>query len=408
MPDARITRDEARAISIIAQGLDDRPNKKPTKEQVFEMIRRIGCLQIDTISVVARSHYLVLWSRLGNYDQRTLDELHYPDRQIFEYWGHAASFLPIELYPYMRRKMLERQEKPHEWTVENVAVLEHVIESIREHGPIHSGHFERPNKDEKVEPWSWYGGKPTNVAFDVLWLNGTLGIDRRVNFQRYYDLNERIFPELHAADLPDEDEERRVLATRAVQAMGVARSIWLNDYFRTYWGVRGHNSPKPQTILDDLSERDVVFSVEIDGLGEAYIAESNRCVLDEVRAGRRPSRTVFLSPFDNLIWDRARTSQLFDFDYRIECYTPAAKRIYGYFTLPILDQGKLIGRLDPKVDRKTKVFQIKALHLEPGVRMSKARARRILKTVRDFATFHEATVSVIEAGPPELIGRYEV
>jgi uncharacterized protein YcaQ len=408
MSGLRITRDEARAISIIAQGLDDRPRKKATKAQVLEMIRRIGCLQIDTISVVARSHYLVLWSRLGNYDQQALDELHYPDRQLFEYWGHAASFLPIELYPYMRRKMLQHREKPHDWTVENTHVLEQVIEAIREHGPIHSGHFERPNTEEKIDGWSWYGGKPTNIAFDVLWLDGILGIDRRVNFQRYYDLSERIFPELHAGELPDEDEERRVLATRAIEAMGVALPSWLNDYYRTYWGVRGHNSPRPQTILDDLAERDIVFPVQIDGLGEAYIAESKRCILDEVRAGRRPGRTVFLSPFDSLIWDRTRTSQLFDFDYRIECYTPAAKRIYGYFTLPILDQGKLIGRLDPKVDRKTKIFQVKALHLEPGVRMSKARVNRILKTVRDFARFHEATISVIEAGPPELIGQYEV
>ncbi|HVX31352.1 MAG TPA: crosslink repair DNA glycosylase YcaQ family protein, partial [Nitrolancea sp.] len=119
MSGLHITREEARTISIIAQGLDDRPRKKATKEHVIEMIRRLGCLQIDTISVVARSHYLVLWSRLGNYDQQALDELHYPDRQIFEYWGHAASFLPIELYPYMRRRMLQRREKPHDWTIEN-------------------------------------------------------------------------------------------------------------------------------------------------------------------------------------------------------------------------------------------------------------------------------------------------
>lgn len=408
MSELRITRDEARAISVIAQGLDERPGRKATKEQVIEVIRRIGCLQIDTISVVARSHYLVLWSRLGNYDQQALDELHYPDRQIFEYWGHAASFLPIELYPYMRRKMLKRREDPHDWTVENADVLEQVVEAIRQNGPIHSGHFERPNKELKVEAWSWYGGKPTNVALDVLWLDGTLGIDRRVNFQRYYDLNERIFPELHNAELPDEAEEHRVLATKAVEAMGVALPTWLNDYYRTYWGVRGHNSPKPTIILDRLVASGLLFPVEVDGLGTAYVAESNRCILEDVRRGRRPTRTVFLSPFDSLIWDRSRTAQLFDFEYRIECYTPAAKRIYGYFTLPILDRGRLIGRLDPKVDRKTQIFQVKALHLEPGIRMSNALARRILKTVRDFARFHEATVSVIEAGPPELIGRYEV
>jgi uncharacterized protein YcaQ len=279
---------------------------------------------------------------------------------------------------------------------------------VRLHGPINSGHFERPNRDQPIDGWSWYGGKPTNQALDLLWLSGQLAVERRVNFQRHYDLTERVFPEHHLADLPDEDEERRVLATRAVEAMGVALPSWLNDYYRTKWGVRGHTSPKPQDILQDLEGRGVTFPVEIEELGGAYVAESARCLLEEVRAGRRPTRTVFLSPFDNLIWDRARTQQLFDFEYRIECYTPAPKRIYGYFTLPILDRGQLIGRLDPKVDRREKVFYIRALHLEPGIRLDKSRARRILNTVREFAKFHEATVSVIESGPAELVGRYDV
>ncbi|HEX3721817.1 MAG TPA: crosslink repair DNA glycosylase YcaQ family protein, partial [Nitrolancea sp.] len=245
-------------------------------------------------------------------------------------------------------------------------------------------------------------------ALDVLWTIGQLAIDRRVNFQRHYDLSHRVYAEHHLDELPDETEERRELATRAVEAMGVTLPGWLNDYYRTKWGVRGHPSPKPQEILEDLERLGRVFQVEVEDLGTAYIAESARCLFDEVRAGRRPTRTVFLSPFDNLIWDRARTQQLFDFEYRIECYTPAPKRIYGYFTLPILDRGKLIGRLDPKVDRRTKVFYIRALHLEPGVRMNASRAKRILKTVREFAKFHEATVSIIESGPSELLGEWAV
>jgi len=404
----KITRDEARAISVIAQGLDNQRSKKATKDQVAEMVRQIGCLQIDTISVVARSHYLVLWSRLGQYEQRWLDELHHPDHQIFEYWGHAASFIPIELYPYLRRRMIQTAERYDSWLQENDGLLNEVVEAVRLNGPIHSGHFERPNRDQPVQAWSWYGGKPTNQALDLLWLTGQLAIERRVNFQRHYDLSERVFPELHVPELPDEDEERRVLATRAVRAMGITLPGWLNDYYRTKWGVRGHPSPTPTEILYDLEQRQLVFPVEVEQLGQAYVAESKRCIVDEVRAGRRPKRTVFLSPFDSLIWDRARAQQLFDFEYRIECYTPAPKRIYGYFTLPILDRGKLIGRLDPKVDRREKVFYVRALHLEPGVRLDKSMAKRILRSVQEFARFHEATVSIIESGPSELLGRYEV
>ncbi|HVB63146.1 MAG TPA: crosslink repair DNA glycosylase YcaQ family protein [Nitrolancea sp.] len=404
----KITREEARAISVIAQGLDNRVNKKATKDQVAEMVRQLGCLQIDTISVVARSHYLVLWSRLGQYEQRWLDELHHPDHQIFEYWGHAASFIPIELYPYLRRRMIQIADRYATWVRENDGLLNDVVDAVRRNGPLHSGHFERPNRDQPVKAWSWYGGKPTNEALDLLWLTGQLAIERRVNFQRHYDLSERVFPDLHLPELPDEDEERRVLATSAVQAMGITLPGWLNDYYRTRWGVRGHPSPKPVEILEDLALRQIVFPVEIEDVGQAYVAESNRGIFDEVCAGRRPSRTVFLSPFDSLIWDRARTLQLFDFEYRIECYTPAPKRVYGYFTLPILDRGTLIGRLDPKVDRREKVFYIRALHLEPGVRLDKSRAKRVLRTVQEFAKFHEATVSIIEAGPPELLGRYEV
>lgn len=400
----RISKDEARALAIIAQGLDEPVQQPAPKTKLIEMIRRIGCLQIDTISVVARSHYLVLWSRVGQYNPALLDELHHPDRLLFEYWGHAASLLPIEVFPYFRRRMLARKakhfEEPDAWALENRDLIDEVLAAVRRHGPLSSSHFERLDSTEPVEAWSWWGGKPANRALDILWSAGSLAIQRRVNFQRHYDLVERVFPEHANVTLPDETHEQRTLATRAVQAMGVGFPAGINDYFRTKWGA------KTRSILTDLEQDGVIFGVEIDELGKAYVAEPLRSVLHEVIEGRRPQRTTLLSPFDNLIWERRRTEMLFDFEYRLECYTPASKRKFGYFTLPILDRGKLIGRLDPKVDRREGLLYVRAIHLEEDACFDEAAAQRLTCTLRDFAAFNGAASVVVESGPPGIARRF--
>ncbi len=403
----RISKEEARALAIIAQRLDEPADGIPTKQRLLDTIRRIGCLQIDTISVVARSHYLVLWSRVGQYQPELLDELHHPDHALFEYWGHAASLLPIELYPYFRRRMLAWQVKQFggsdPWPNENKQLIDEVLEAVREHGPLSSSHFERPDPDEPVEAWSWWGGKPANRALDVLWSAGALAIHRRVNFQRHYDLAERVFPEQVESEVPDEHQERRVLATRAVEALGVGFPQDINDYYRTKWGA-----PTTRAVLAELERGGEIFGVEVDDIGLAYVAESSRPLLAQVVAGRRPTRTTFLSPFDNLVWERRRTEALFDFDYLLECYTPAAKRKYGYFTLPILDQGKLIGRLDPKVDRREKILYLRSIHLEDNVKLDVATTQRLHGALCDFATFNGATSVVVQSGPSEIDREFNV
>ncbi len=402
----RISMDEARALAVIAQGLDEPASGPPSKSAIMETIRRIGCLQIDTISVVARSHYLVLWSRLGQYDPALVDELHHPDRLLFEYWGHAASLLPSDLFPYFRRRMQQRRIKfmdgEETWAVENEELITQVLTAVREHGPISSSHFERLDSSEPIEAWSWWGGKPENQALDLLWTTGALAIHRRVNFQRHYDLTERVFPEHASTDLPRESEENRVLANRALDAMGVAFPAGINDYFRTKWGAR------TRRILAELEHDGEIFPVEIEELGTAYVTQSNKLLFDEVRAGRRPTRTTLLSPFDNLIWERHRTEKLFGFEYRLECYTPAPKRKYGYYNLPILDRGRLIGRLDPKVDRRERVLYLRSVHIEPGITFDDEISRRLQETLRDFAAFNEADTIVVQAGPKRLPRQFDV
>lgn len=388
----RLSREEARALMIFAQGLGGPPAGGATKEDVRRMVRRLGCVQIDTISVVARSQYLVLWSRLGQYDPRWLDELLYPDRVVFEYWAHAASIIPLELYPYFRRRMREyrvRHRWHHDWLEENAEVVAQVRAAVRERGPVSSSHFARPEQGP-VPAWSWWGGKPANRALDILWSTGELGIARRVNFQRHYDLAERLYGPLHSDELPTLEDERAALAGVAVQALGVCSPRWLNDYFRTRWGARGTATPGPARILEELEASGAVRPVEIDMVGPAYLAVENLDLLERVRAGARPGHTTFLSPFDPLIWDRARARELFDFEYTIECYTPAPKRTYGYYNMAILYDGKLVGRLDPKVDRKTRVFSVKSFHLEPGVALDEGLAGALRGAIEDFAAFNGA------------------
>jgi uncharacterized protein len=401
-----LSRRQAGQIMVEAQLLSNASRRRPTKEDVRRVVERLGCIQLDTIHVVARSQYIIPWSRIGNYDPNWLDELHYPDRELFEYWGHAASLIHASLLPFFLSRMDYRRElyspDHFDWTAENIELIDLVRRRIRDEGPLTSLAFERPNPDEPVEPWAWYGGKPTNRVFDYLWLTGEVAIRRRINFRREYDLFERVFPEIHEIERPGICEERLALADRALQALGICRPEWLNDYFRTKWGTRNDQPPGPQELLQSLVAAERAIPVEINGLGEAYVSVDQEETLNEVMHGYSATRTTFLSPFDSLVWDRQRAIELFDFDYRIECYTPEPKRIYGYFCLPILRRGRLIGRLDPKIDRKTGGFIVKAFHLEPGVQISGRLVSDIRGTLLSFARWNGATSIRCESAPREI------
>jgi uncharacterized protein len=398
---------EARRLAIGAQRLAGRPPRRATKQTVLDTIRHLGALQIDSISVVARSHHIVLWSRIGNHPQEWLYDLLGEDRAIFEYWAHAAAFVPIEMFPYFRRKMLRYQQldsdgwssRGAEWLQENQELLDHVVTHIRDNGPASAKTFDPPEGAERAAPWAWYGNKPTNRALDALWTMGTLMIDRREKFSRWYDLTERVHPSWDDANLPSVEEEEHALGAIALRAMGVVHPHWLPDYFRTNWAVRTRNGSAAQRILHDLVATGAGVRARVRGLeGEAVVSA-------ELLEGRiPPSRTTLLSPFDSLVWDRRRTLELFDFPLQLEAYTPAPKRRYGYFSLPILYRDLLVGRLDPKADRPAKVLIIKALHLEPAF-VGSADERfytSLAETLWDFAAFNACdTVEVLLSDPPD-------
>lgn len=397
---------EARRLMIGAQLLAGKPPKRPTKQIMRDTIRHLGALQIDSISVVARSHHIVLWSRLGNHPYELLNELHGQDRALFEYWAHAAAFVPIEHYPFFRRMMLEYRDgtgnaltkRSREWIQDNRDLVDDVIARIREQGPVSTSSFAAPEGAERAAPWAWYGNKPTNLALDRLWTNGTLMIDRRERFQRWYDLTERVHPTWDDRLIPSLEEERTTLAALALTAMGVTTTRWLPDYFRKNQGECSLPGKATYSILQHLVDTGFATPVRIEGITDAAYVQT--ALLDR----QIPiSRTTLLSPFDSLIWDRRRAAELFDFALMLEAYTPAPKRKYGYFSLPILYRDQLVGRLDPKAERMTGQFVVKALHLEPwfaGKDDDRFYAA-LAAALRDFATFNGCVEFAIERADPE-------
>ncbi|HEX5165193.1 MAG TPA: crosslink repair DNA glycosylase YcaQ family protein [Thermomicrobiales bacterium] len=400
---------EARRLMLGAQLLAGRPPKRPTKQMMRDTIRHLGALQIDSISVVARSHHIVLWSRLGNHPPEWLDELLGKDRALFEYWAHAAAFVPIEHYPFFRRMMLSFHdgsgtrwsERTREWIEKNRELVDGVIDHIREHGAVSTSTFAAPEGAERAAPWAWYGNKPTNLALEMLWTNGTLMVDRREKFQRWYDLTERVHPTWDDRLIPSVEEERNTLAAVALAALGVSTVRWLPDYFRKNQNDGALRGTTTRNVLEHLAETGFATRARIKGIDDdAYVQTA---LLDE----KIPlSRTTLLSPFDSLVWDRRRAAELFSFPLMLEAYTPAPKRQYGYFSLPILYRDQLVGRLDPKAERKSGQFIVKALHLEPWF-AGKDDERfyvSLAANLRDFATFNGCMEFAIERSDPGHAG----
>lgn len=398
----RLNRDEARLLAVHAQGLDRRPvfRNGPSKAQILETIRALGCIQLDTISVISRTHETVLWSRLGPYDPALLAELHYPDGALIEYWVHAAALVPTEFFPYLRRRMVFYAEQDA-WAREHADVLARVRDRIQEGGPLASRAFER-GEGPRPDPWTWWGGKPERRALDALWSAGDLVVLKRDGFQRTYELTERVLPGAREAPLPTEAEQRRWFVARALRALGVATPRWTADYFRG--GSRPHVPPREAAAeLTAMAAEGLACPVVVEGLDErAWLAPAEAAHLAELRAGRRrPTLTTLLSPFDNLVWHRGRTAALFGFDYRLESYTPAPKRRYGYYTLPILHRGRLVGRLDPSYDRRGRVLTVKALHLEPGTRADDRLALALAGALWDLCGFLGGSeVGLLTCDPP--------
>lgn len=396
MAELRLSLAAARALHLAAQGLLRPRRKKAVKADLLESIRRMGVLQIDTIHVVARSPYLVLWSRLGDYPQPWLEQL-LAEGALFEYWAHEASFVPIEDYGLYRHRMIAPGSMGWKysttWMAERRAEVDAVLEHIRVNGATRSADFARTDG----QSGGWWGWKPEKRSLEVLFTSGVLMIAKRHNFQRFYDLAERVLPGWHDERMPAMADTERTLVLKSVKALGLAKASWIGDYFRTR---------NPRLDPESLLAEGALLRARVEGWDEpVYLHPELLELAERAAAGALvASVTTLLSPFDPVVWDRRRALELFGFDYRLECYTPAEKRRYGYFTLPILRRGALVGRVDAKAHRGAGVFELKSLALEPGTRPSARFAADVAGALRRLADWHGCPRVQVRHTVPDTFG----
>jgi uncharacterized protein YcaQ len=380
---------QVRRLMIRAQGLDlQRPVRTATA--LLRSIERMGVLQIDTLSVVNRSHYFVLWSRHGGYPSEWLDGL-LAQQKIFECWTHEACFAPNDWFPYHRRLIADqRGSTKTRWAASFLAqhrvAADAMKRTIALRGSVRANDFSRPVGTRK-EWWDWTHEKQ---LLEALFACGEVMIARREGFHRVYGLTESLRPDWSEAQLPSAVDTATYQILATVRNLGVVHQRWLGDYYRMKTTLHAHL----QRVLD----AGLLVQVQIEGMvGPAYVLPETYAKL--TTESRKTTHTTLLSPFDPLVWDRKRALDVFGFDYRIECYTPAHKRVYGYFTLPMLLDDALIGRVDCKVDRKAGVFAIRALHFEAGYVLTPADAMRMAATFQECATWHGAhTLDLVGIG----------
>ena len=375
-----LTQQQARRLQIHSLGFGTPLVEKVTKINLLEEIIRMGVLQIDTINIVARSQYIVLWSRLGSYPLNWLDEL-LAEKHLFEYWAHAACYIPIKDYPLYQWKVASHRKKAEDtdtWLSQNINFASEILDGIRKNGPVKSSNFKR--KDGiKGTWWNW---KDEKIALEHLLLVGELMVSKRDQFQRVYDLTERVYPN-GSAEVYSEADAKKILTARTIKSLGIALPQWIPDYYRL-------PKSKQESVLGSLVESGEILPVNIEGFESAgYIHKDNLKLYESIVSGStNPNRTVILSPFDPLLWDRARLKTLFGFDFRLECYLPASKRKFGYWLLPILHNDSIVGKMDVKADRKNKVLEIKSIFLEDDVKVTDDLLAGLSGTIHNFADWH--------------------
>jgi uncharacterized protein len=383
---------DARKMAVARQRLSG-PRPVPKRAStVLDVVRDLGCLQLDPISVLARSPLLVLWSRLGPFDRALLDELLWKDRSLFEYWAHRASIVLTEDYQIhhllMRRYPTQRyahSRRTADWARDNQTLRRHVLRRLRRDGPLRLGDIE----DLSERPWKsggWTTGRNVERMIDVLWTQGRVLVARREGLIKWWDLAERCLPEWTPRKRLSERQIVTRAAQRSLRALGIARRRDIERHFTI------GRYKELATVLSRLRSNGHVELVRVhdDGAeipGPWYVHAEDLPLLDDIQAGRWDPRTTLLSPFDNLIIDRDRTELMFGFRYRMEIYVPKAIRRHGYYVLPILAGDRFIGRLDAAADRPGQRLVVHAIHAEPDAPITAEAGRGIGQALEDLATF---------------------
>jgi hypothetical protein len=347
-------------------------------------IEHLGYIQIDTISAVQRAHHHTLWSRNPRYQISHLDQL-VEQRKVFEYWSHAAAYLPMRDYRFSlpRKYALVSGEQNH-WFKRDKQLMSYVLDRITAEGPLMAKNFEHSGK--KVGTW---GVKPAKQALETLFMQGDLMISKRVNFHKVYDLTERVLPEGINVSQPTPQEHARFLIFQYLKANGLGQAGEIAYLLK-------NTKPFIVSTLHEMVENRELMEVEV-GKARYHVLTASLKLLDKPLAR---SKVKILSPFDNLLIQRKRMQAFFDFDYQLECYLPAAKRKYGYFCLPVLWNGKLVARMDCKADRKESVLHIHHLAIEPKLTQTDAFLQALLREIKSFMLFNGCCQFQLEPREP--------
>jgi uncharacterized protein len=364
--DRSFSLEEARRTVLYAQGFGDRSSGRLTHRHLHAVSRRIGMLQMDSVNVLMRAHYLPIFSRLGPYPIKLLDEVSYSKkrRRLFEYWGHEACLLPLEHFPLLRWRMERARNYVGLWkrladfAKSKPEFIERVFDILNAHGPLSGGEVAKHVAEERLHgPRGWWGWSDSKAALEFLFWSGRITTAARRNFERVYDLVERVIPsEIMNQETPSPEEAHRRLLATAARALGVATEADLRDYFRlTTQQTRGR--------IAELVDGGELIPVTVENW-HAYLHR-------DAKIPRRLDAQALISPFDPLIWERGRSERLFGFRYRIGIYTPVEKREHGYYVLPFLLGDKLVARVDLKADRKHARLHVLSAIEEPGIDRSK-------------------------------------
>ena len=399
----------ARTLALHAQGLT-RPNQtdsSPDLQVLNQTVEQLNYVQIDTLNLIQRAHYIVLWSRLGSYVPADFDRLVYSptERRLFEGVQGVAAILPLKDYRYQLPEFDKRRKGLIKWYSQwldglgNRDLAASVLERIRQEGALKASDFEY----DGPRRGSWWDWKPAKIALEYLFTRGDLMIANRVNFQRVYDLTERVLPGWVETSMPTLEQRDEYWIKQGLLALGICLPNQIAEY--AYHMRRA----LPKTLKQTISEDGLGVPVQVrlvDGeVHEMLVHRDQQETLQQAADGViRAERTTFLSFFDNLFWCRGRDMQLWGYRNTIESYVKAENRKYGYFCQSILHKDRIVGRFDPKLERKTGVLRLKAIYLEPGVTPEDELVTKVAIAMRDFMAFHKAKELVIEKSAPREFG----
>ncbi len=389
----KVSLDVVRRLAVTKQRLAG-PRPHPDAEGIIEAVRDLGCVQIDPVSVVAPSHLLVLWSRLGRFDTAELDRLLWEERRLFQGWAQATSILPMDEYPTFACMMRgwgkgdsSWERRASAWLDANEGLRRHVLEQIGSRGPLSVSAIE----DRAAEGWrstGWTDSRNVSQMLYFLWAMGEIMVAGRSGGKKLWELTGRFLPDWAPRDELSWEEIAPRITQRSLKALGVATEGQIRKHY-----VR-NCYPRLPEVLGELESEGAIERVDVMGSegrralrGTWYVHAEDFPLLDRLEEGDWGHRTTLLSPFDNLISDRRRTRQVFGFQYGLELYTPKEKRRYGAYVMPILRGGRLIGRIDPKMDRGQETLNINAVYAEPDAPMDVDTASEVAAAIDDLMIF---------------------